>query len=200
MKKNIYIIFLVILCIPALVYIAIFLYSTFHSYDRTFKANVDRFGWQIKFTEQEADSLLNFTLYQKRGKTCDSISLLIRNRYMEDVVSFLFVEGNDTLYIRKEKEFRELFPPEEQNQHLVAPPDFVVINPVVGKLPSKCKTVSYSDQRFFVYDRKKCTYIPKNNNIHVVTLTHLTERTNSYYLFDQTKNDTLEIKLDVSKN
>jgi len=92
-----------------MVYIAIILYSSFHSYDRTFKATVDRFGLQIRFTEQEADSLLNFTLYQKRGKTCDSISLLIRNRYMEDVVSFLFVEGNDTLYIRKKKNFGNYF-------------------------------------------------------------------------------------------
>jgi len=68
MKKRIYIIFLVILCIPAMVYIAIILYSSFHSYDRTFKATVDRFGLQIRFTEQEADSLLNFTLYTKKGE------------------------------------------------------------------------------------------------------------------------------------
>lgn len=101
----------------------------------------------------------------------------------------------ETLYIRENRGFKELFPPEEQSQHLIAPPDFVVDNLIVGKLPARCKAVSYSDPRFFIYDKKKYTYIPKNNKTHVVTLFHETERTDSYYLSDMPQNDTLDVKL-----
>ena len=115
----------------------------------------------------------------------------MHNDYCTDVASFLFIEGVDTLYIRKNQENRDLFPPEKQCRH----PDIVVDNPIVGELPAKCKAVSFSDSRFFIYDKKTCTYIPKNVKTHVVTLFHDTERTNTYYLYDMTKSDTLDVKL-----
>ncbi len=195
MKKNIYAIFLCLFCLPAVVYLTILIYSTFHSNGRTYEATVDRSGWQMVFTEQNADTLLRFTFRPKGKQKCDSLSFLIYNEFCGNVVSFLFVEGVDTLYIRKNLEFRNLFPPEEQSQHPVAPPDFVVDNPIVGELPVRCKAVSFSDPRFFIYDKKKCSYIPKNAKMHVVTLFHETERANTYYLSDMTQNDTLDVKL-----
>ena len=195
MKKNIYILFLCLFCLPAVVYLTILLYSTFHSYGRTYEAKVDRVGWQMVFAEQNADTLLRFTFHQKGKQKCDSISLLMHNAYCSDVVSFLFVEGVDTLYIRKNLEVRDLYPPEEQSQHPVTPPDFVVDNPIVGKLPARCKAVSFSDPRFYIYDKKKCSYIPKNAKTHDVTLFHETERADTYHLFDMTQNDKIDIKL-----
>ena len=194
MKKT-YILFLCLFCLPALVYIIILLYSTFHSDGRTYEAKVDKAAWQMVFTEQNADSLLRFTFQQKEKQKCDSISLLVHNAYCSDVISFLFADGVDTLYIRKNPEFKDLFSPEQQYQHTVAPSDFAVDNPIVGKLPSRCKTVSFSDPRFFIYDKKKCSYILKNANTHVVTLFHDTERADTYHLFDMTRNDTIDIEL-----
>lgn len=200
MKKNIYTIFLCLFCLPAVVYLTILLRSTFRSNGRTYKVTVDRVGWQMIFTEQNADTLLRFTFHEKGKQKCDSIPLLIHNDFGGDVISFLFVEGVDTLYIRKNQEFRDLYPPEEQSQHLIAPTDFVVENPIIGKLPARCKAVSFSDPRFFIFNKKKLSYIPKNVKTHVVTLFHETERTNIYYLSDMTQNDTLDIKLCNIKN
>ena len=163
--------------------------------DRRYEATFDRVGWHINMNEQNTDSLLFFTFHHTVKGNSDSIAFFIRNNYCSDVISFLLVEGMDTVYIRKDREFKELFPPEEQSLHPVAPKDFFVANPFIGKLPSLCKMVTFSDPRFFIYDKNKCTYIPKDDITHVITLFHNTERGDSYTLCDIVRTDTLEINI-----
>ena len=202
MKKKIHVFFTVVLCllffIPILLYIVFSCYNTSRSYGRTYQATIDRVGWQVKFTEQNADTLLKFMFHQKGTHSPDSMSLSIHNGYMEDVVSFLFVEGIDTIYIRKSREYGDLFPPEKRKSNIMVSPGFTTKCPIEGKIPSRCTTVPFSDPGFFIYDKKKCTYVPKDERTHVVTLFHNTERTNTYYLFDMTKNDTIEVKLNIT--
>lgn len=157
---------------------------------------IDKLGLHVKFTELKDDSILNFTLYQKNQPN-DTVSVLVRNENMSDIISFLIVEKNDTIYIRNDKEYNELFSPEDQKKHRVSPSWFNVNNPVVGNLHPRCKRIAYSDNKFFVYDKKKCKYIPKSNNIHVLTFYHDTERTNTYSLFDMTKNKISAINLSL---
>lgn len=59
MKRDFYLIFLCILYLPGVLYLAILFYGTFHHYGRTFEATIDRVGWQMVFTEQNADTVLN---------------------------------------------------------------------------------------------------------------------------------------------
>lgn len=195
MKTKIYIFILVLIFSPVVIYISLLLIRTLSSNDRMFVANFDRVGWSIEMKEQKQDSLLIFTLHQARNMKSNSMSFHVHNNYCSDVISFLFVEGVDTVYIRKECEIKELFSLEEPSSHSVAPKDFSVNNPFIGKLPSKCKIVAFSDSRFFIYDKKKCTYIPKDDITHVITLFHNTERGDSYTLCDVTHTDTLEIRI-----
>ena len=192
MKKKIYI--LVLFFLPVVIYMSL-PYITLSSNDRKFEAIFDRGGWRIEMKEQKQDSLLFFTIHQAGKIKSDSISFYVHNNYCSDVISFLFVEGVDTVYIRKGREFKELFSLEEQSSHSMAPKDFPVNNPVIGKLPFKCKLVAFSDPRFFIYDKNKCTYIPKDDITHVITLFHNTERGDSYTLCDVMRTDTVEINI-----
>lgn len=168
---------------------------TLSSNDRKFEAVFGRGGWCIEMKEQKKDSLLFFTIHQVGKKKSNSISFYVHNNYCSDVISFIFVEGIDTVYIRKGREFMELFPLEEQSSHSMAPKDFSVNNPVIGRLPSKCKIVAFSDPRFFIYNKNKYTYIPKDDITHVITLFHNAERGDSYTLCDVIRTDTLEMSI-----
>ena len=142
--------------------------------------------------EQNSDSLLYFYFNHTGKSKADSISLIIHNNYCGDVICLVLTEHTDTVFVRKDCEFKGLFPPEEQSLYPVAPKDFYVDNPVV-KLSSKCKMVAFSDPRFFIYDKEKCTYIPKDDITHLIKLSHYTERGESYNLCDITHSDTLGI-------
>jgi len=195
MKTNIYIFILVLIFSPVVIYMSLLLIRILSSNDRKFVANFDRVGWSIEMKEQKQDSLLLFTLYQAGKIKSDSISFDIHNNYCTDVISLLFVEGVDTVYIRKGREFKDLFSLEEQSSNSMAPKDFPVNNPFIGELPPKCKIVAFSDSSFFIYDKNKCTYIPKDDITHVITLFHNTERGDYYTLYDVIRTDTLEIKI-----
>ncbi len=190
MRLKITLISLIIL--SGIIYVSFLLFYNFQHCDRTYDAYIDSVTVHMVIKEQNADSLLRFTFYKDEKNK--GISLLVHNNYSSNVVSFVFVDGIDTLYIRKNREFKELFSPNEKRIFSVVPKDFVVDNPIIGKLPSKCNEISFSDYRFFLYDANKCTYIPKYK-VHVITLFHDTERTDSYTLSDMTKNDTINIKL-----
>lgn len=195
MKKKKYIILLVLIFLPVAISISLLAIKDLPSEDRSYEATFEKVGWRINMKEQNVDSLLHFTFRHIRKDKTDSISFCAYNNYCDDVITFLMIEGQDTVYIRKGCEFLELFPPEEQSEHTVAPKDFYVDNPIVGKLPSAFKMVAFSDSCFFVYDKNKCTYVPKDDNIHIVTLFHNTERGDSYSLYDVTRTDSMEIEL-----
>jgi hypothetical protein len=186
---------LVLIFLPVAISISLLAIKDLPSEDRSYEATFEKVGWRINMKEQNVDSLLHFTFRHIGKDKTDSISFCAYNNYCDDVITFLMIEGQDTVYIRKGCEFLELFPPEEQSEHTVAPKDFYVDNPIVGKLPSAFKMVAFSDSCFFVYDKKKCTYVPKDDNIHIVTLFHNTERGDSYSLYDVTRTDTMEVEL-----
>lgn len=191
--KKIYRFLLFLILLPAVLHIILLVISRIPANNRRYEATLNRVGWHINMEEQNSDSLLHFNFYYTRKSPSDSLSFLIQNKYSNDVVSFVLREGIDTVYIRKGCEFKDLFPPEEQELHKVAPKDFYIDNPQIGTLPSKCKLVSFSDTRFFIYDKNKDTYIPKDDTTHIITLYHDTERGDSYSLCDVTASDTLEI-------
>lgn len=195
MKKKIYIILLVLIFLPVAISISLLVIKGLPSEDRSYEAIIKKVGWRINMKEQNADSLLFFTFRHTGREKADSISLCANNNYCADVITFLMIEGQDTFYIRKGREFQELFSPEEQSEHTMAPKDFCIDYPIVGKLPSAFKMVAFSDSCFFVYDKNKCTYVPKDDNVHIVTLFHNTERGDSYSLYDVTRTDTMEVEL-----
>lgn len=191
--KKIYRFLLFLILLPAVLHIILLVINRIPANNRRYEATLNRVGWHINMEEQNSDSLLHFNFYYTRKSPSDSLSFLIQNKYSNDVVSFVLREGIDTVYIRKGCEFKDLFPPEEQELHKVAPKDFYIDNPQIGTLPSKCKLVSFSDTRFFIYDKNKDTYIPKDDTTHIITLYHDTERGDSYSLWDVTASDTLGI-------
>ena len=193
MKMKTYRFLLFFILLPAVLYIILLVINRIPANNRRYEATLNRVGWHINMEEQNSDSLLHFNFYYTRKSQSDSLSFLIQNNYCSDVVSFVLREGIDTVYIRKGCEFKELFPPEEQGLHKVAPKEFSIDNPQIGTLPSKCKLVSFSDTRFFIYDKNKGTYIPKDDTTHIITLYHNTEKGDSYSLWDVTASDTLEI-------
>ena len=181
--------------LPAVLYIILLVINSIPANNRRYEATLNGVGWRINMEEQNSDSLLLFNFYYTRKSPNDSMSFLIQNNYCSDVVSFVLVEGMDTVYIREGREFKELFPPEEQSLHTVAPRDFYIDNPHIRKLPSKCKMVAFSDPRHFIYDKNKGEYIPKDDMTHIITLFHNTERGDSYSLWDVTATDILEIEI-----
>lgn len=195
MKIKIYKFLLFLILFPVGVYTILIVINSMPANNRSYEATLNRVGWHINMEEQNSDSLLHFNFYYSRKSQHDSTSLLIHNNQCSDVVSFVLIEGIDSVYIRNGREFKDLFPPEEQSLHSVAPKDFYIDDPHVGKLPSKCKMVAFSEPRLFIYDKDKCTYVPKDDMIHIITLFHNTERGDSYSLWDVTATDTLEIKI-----
>ena len=84
---------------------------------------------------------------------------------------------------------------EERNKHSNPPEDWVKRRIIKGDLPSSFRTIPYSDSLFFVYDTKKHKYVLKDSTMHIYNLVHNVERSNEYYLFDESLKDTLEIYL-----
>ena len=192
MKKKASVFLLAPILIPAVVYITLLAMQSIPAINRRYEAVLNRIEWRIHMEEQNSDSLLYFYFNHTGKSKADSISLIIHNNYCGDVICLVLTEHTDTVSVRKDCEFKELFPPEEQSLYPVAPKDFYVDNPVV-KLSSKCKMVAFSDPRFFIYDKEKCTYIPKDDITHLIKLSHYTERGESYNLCDITHSDTLGI-------
>lgn len=192
MKKKASVFLLAPILIPAVVYITLLAMQSIPAINRRYEAVLNRIEWRIHMEEQNSDSLLYFYFNHTGKSKAESISLIIHNNYCGDVICLVLTEHNDTVFVRKDCEFKELFPPEEQSLYPVAPKDFYVDNPVV-KLSSKCKMVAFSDPRFFIYDKEKCTYIPKDDITHLIKLSHYTERGESYNLCDITHSDTLGI-------
>lgn len=192
MKKKASVFLLAPILIPAVVYITLLAMQSIPAINRRYEAVLNRIEWRIHMEEQNSDSLLYFYFNHTGKSKSDSISLIIHNNYCGDVICLVLTERTDTVFVRKDCEFKELFPPEEQSLYPVAPKDFYVDNPVV-KLSSKCKMVAFSDPRFFIYDKEKCTYIPKDDITHLIKLSHYTERGESYNLCDITHSDTLGI-------
>lgn len=192
-KKGCLLAFVVLLLVPSFLYLFFIFYSKLHTNSRVFVSDVKSVGRKLKMVETEHDSVLAMAFF--RGENDDVGTKVHIHNNSFDVVSFVFSGDNDTIYIRDSREFYELFPPEEKKSHLVSPKNFKTATPVVSTLPSKCKVIPFSDSRFFVYNRDKCTYIPRDSTIHIIHLVHDIERANSYSLFDMTLKDTLVINL-----
>ena len=188
---------LVIIFILGLLYLLLLLYGKYHTYNRTFVADAESVGWEITFTEIEHDSILAFS-FNRKGDDQKVSSLFVYND-SRDVVSFIFSE--DTIYIRDEMEFQDLFPPEERDKHPIPPKDFKKGGIVKGDLPSSCRVIPYSDSRFFSYDEKKHNYLLKDSTMHIIKLVHYVERANDYDFFDVTLKEVSGVPLmNVSKD
>lgn len=182
---------LAIIIIPGLIYLLLILYGRYHTFNRTFQADIMSVGYGIEFTEVEHDSILAFSF--KRPEDDKTVSTLFVHNNAFDVVSFVFTK--DTIYIRDEMEFYELFPIEERDKHPKSPRDWMKRKIIKGDLPSSLKIIPYSDSRFFVYDENKHKYVQKDNTVHIIKLSHFVERTDEYHLFDESMKDTFDILL-----
>lgn len=182
---------LAIILIPLFVYLIILLYGKYHTSDRSYVADIKSVRYEISFTEIEHDSILAFSFHQK-GDDKKKNGLFVYNSSW-DVVSFIFTK--DTIYIRDEMEFHDLFPYEERDEHSIPPADFKKGKIIKGYLPSFCRIIPFSDSRFFVYDSNRHKYVLKDSTIHMINLVHDIERANDYHIFDENLKDTLEICL-----
>lgn len=180
-----------IIIIPGLIYLLLLLYGRCHTFNRTFHADVMNEGYGIEFTEVEHDSILAFSF--QRQEDGNTVSTLFVHNNAFDVVSFIFTK--DTIYIRDEMKFQDLFPPEERDKNSPTPKDWVKRRIIKGELSSPFKIIPYSDSLFFVYDTNKHKYILKDSTMHIFNLVHNVERANEYCLFDESLKDMLEIHL-----
>ena len=167
--------------------------------NQNYIADCSEFGYYIRISEEgkQRDSL-RFSFRKHSGElVCDD--LLIRNSSW-DVVSFVFVEGVDSVYIRDFPHRYERFSPEEKEKYINEPEGYKEEVSIIGALPPICRIISYSDPLFFVYDRDYySSYKPKSNNIHFISLWHDIERTDTYILLETTKDSTRNVELKVLK-
>lgn len=186
-----------IICAPIFIYMFLHFYSKFHSYNRTFVADIKSIGYKMSFSEIEHDSILAFSFIRKGDNK--EISTLFLYNNVDDVVSFIFTD--DTIYIRDKMEYQDLFPPEERESNTpdlndVGTLDFQRKGKLVkGNIPSPCRLIPYIDSRFFTFDRTMHKYIPKDSTTHEIILIHCVERGNDYVLWDESLKDTLWIDL-----
>lgn len=170
------------------------LYCKYHTFGRSYVTNVKSVGYKISFSEIEHDSILAFS-FERKDCNMKKQTLFVHNNSF-DVVSFFFTK--DTVYIRDNIDFYDLFSPEERVK-LNLRPNYRPKNfqkerePTIPPLPSFCKIIPHTDSRFFVYAHGD--YTLKDSTIHMIKLTHYTERANEYRLYDQSLNDFLEIPL-----
>jgi hypothetical protein len=168
---------------------------------RSYEFKLDEIGYNGIFKEVEADTILEFTFTKINDN--NTRNLRIRNASW-DVISFVFYNGNDTIYIRKGSEWIDLFSPTERasfktKQPLngnIKPP----YNPVKGDLPDGFKLIAYGDVRFFKWGNNESLYILKNDSIHIVTLMHYVERGNEYGMWNTSATDTTSIFLRETTN
>lgn len=168
---------------------------------RSYEFNLDEIGYNGGFKEVDADTILEFTFTKISDN--DTRNLRIRNAPW-NVISFVFYDGNDTIFIRKGAEWLDLFSPEERmllkterplNGDIDTP-----YNPIKGNLPDRFKLIAYGDSSFFKWVNNKSAYILKNDSIHIVTLMHYVERGNEYGMWDVTAKDTIGISLRETTN
>lgn len=193
MKKLVIIVFFSILALPFVFYTFCCFYNRLHVHGRHFTASLTAMNVNIGIKEIRQDSILSFCV-SKVGSHRKPIEFLIHNSCF-DVVSLVSIEGNDTVYIRKGIDFNDLVSPGEDESDNAVPRLFEIDNPVAELQSSRCRLISFSDKRFFFYDKGKRQYVPKDKRIHMIKLYHDIERADSYHLYDITLTDTVEIKL-----
>ena len=162
--------------------------------NQNYIADCSDFGYYIQISEEgkQRDSL-RFSFRKHSGELICA-DLLIRNSPW-NVVSFVFVEGVDSVYIRDFPHLYERFSPEEKEKYINIPEEDKSDVSIIGALPPICRIISYSDPIFFVYDRDYYSYKPKSNNIHLIDLWHDVERADVYYLWYTTKDSTRNVEL-----
>ena len=195
MKRWHYIYILILLLCPIWLRLFLLLYSYFHVNNRSFIADCNEFGYYVQIKEEgKHDETLRFSFRKHSGELICA-DLLIRNSPW-NVVSFVFVEGVDSVYIRDFPHLYERFSPEEKEKYTNEPEDYKRDVSIISALPPICRIISYSDPLFFVYDRDYYySYKPKSNNIHLIKLWHNVERTDIYELLDITKDSIRNVEL-----
>lgn len=192
--------FLVLFLVFFIGFIIVFLclYPKFHSYGRTYIANLYSIGYEMKMEECYHDSVLHFVFNKVDCNKDECIELYIYNRCC-DGIEFVFQEGSDTIYIREKPKLYEEFPPNEQYMwnDPVYDENRGVIQPVVfGNLPSKCKLITYSDSNFFKYESEfSDSCIPVNDNINIISIWHNCDRGSVYELCNYTRKKSKTIQL-----
>lgn len=159
---------------------------------RTYCEYVKEIGRYIKFSEIEMDSLLIMEISPNpldntplnKDSIPQNLCLCIRNNAW-DVISFVFIKGNDSIYIRKNREFAELFPPEERDMNPKGPPSNPpsygeYVSPVRKIISGNISYMRYSDDRYFHFSDSAHDYLPLNDSVCVLTITHYIERGNGY--------------------
>ena len=106
------------------------------------------------------------------------------------------MEGNLSRVCRANLSIQDLQATGNEKRSAVPIKEIKVNSPVIGKLPKKCVVIPFYDNRFIKYNKDSHSYAPAKDGIHIFNLVHDTERTNTFYLYEITKTDTTEIKLE----
>lgn len=170
---------------PVYIIVCVYIYPLFHAKNRTYNVSVYNIGYNIKIEEVQHDTVLCIKFNKTNSNNYEYSELYVHNRCCNGI-EFVFVEGNDTIFIRKEPRLYEEFPPNEQykwKDEIYDKSRGGLKNIVVDKLPSRFKLITYSDSRFFKYENDSSAHcIPINDKISIIYIWHNCDRGNIYEL------------------
>lgn len=185
MKRIYYIILSILALFLVYIIVYVYIYPLFHSQNRTYNVNVYNIGYNIKIEEVQHDTVLCIKFNKTNSNNYEYTELYVHNRCC-DGIEFVFYEGIDTIFIRKEPRFYEEFSPNEQykwKDEIYDKGRGGVKDITVGNLPSKIKLISYSEPRFFKYENDSSDHcIPINDKISSIYIWHNCDRGNIYEL------------------
>lgn len=195
MKKlrYLYAIFLLLTFLPGLILLFLIVYPKIHTDSRYFVADLKAAKYTMYMRETEHDTILVFH-FHKYGSNKKIQKIFVRNCSW-NVISFVFVENMDTIFIRGEMEYRNLFLQTERTDSAILSGNVKRKSLIVGACPPNYKEITFYDRRFFKFDNNIQQYIPKNETTHVIELVHDVERTDTYHLYDETMTDTTQIEI-----
>lgn len=168
MGKKLSLILFVLACI-------LLIYHCTSANGRKYECNIDCAGYQMFFSEIEHDTKLHFLL--KPNESNDSIEFLLsyQQGIMDEIISFVFVEGVDSLFIRRRQDLWDGYSPEDREKFNIPRHMYDTSVPIIGELPKRCRCISFSDTAFFSFSDSLSNYIPRKG-IHVIKLYHYYER------------------------
>lgn len=192
MKRKHYIFIIALYSAPMIIVVSWIFFHTLFPEKKCVVAQLKSVGYCMKIAEV-GDNTLHIEMYKSRKG--HDIDIIARDAFWK-VISLVFVEKNDTVFIRANLSIQDLQSTGNEKRSAVPIKEIKVNSPVIGKLPKKCVVIPFYDNRFIKYNKDNHSYAPAKDGIHIFNLVHDTERTNTFYLYEITKTDTTEIKLE----
>lgn len=192
MRKRLLLISLIVAIALLPVWLRMFLILfNYNGKNRNFTAKLDNLGCFVQIIEIEHDKILSFSIYKNNGEQICS-DLFVKNNHGH-VASFVLVKGIDSIFIvESSNQFEEYLTGKEGDFINIDKGHEMVVS-TTRSLHCRCRFIQNSDPRFFnLNDKYWFGYPPKDNNTHIILVSHSADNIqNYYYLSDITGNDSL---------